>query len=86
MPAKITGYTVFTIFRFGAGNGPIWLDDVMCQGNQYFIQNCQNSGWGENNCIHAEDAGVVCQRKCLFACLSVSPFVCSLVSLKVYNI
>jgi len=41
------------------------MDDVMCQGNEYFIQDCQHPGFGENNCVHAEDAGVVCQAPTL---------------------
>jgi len=49
--------------RFAPGHGPIWMDDVMCQGNEYFIQDCQHPGFGENNCVHTEDAGVVCQCK-----------------------
>ena len=52
------------LLRFGPGRGLIWMDDVVCQGNEYFIQDCQHPGFGENNCIHSEDAGVVCQGKC----------------------
>ena len=43
-----------------AGSGNIWLDDVNCAGNEAKLGNCHHSGWGINNCGHAEDAGVEC--------------------------
>ena len=44
----------------GQGSGPIWMDDVRCTGNESYIQNCTHRGWGEHDCVHAEDASVVC--------------------------
>ena len=46
--------------RFGAGRGKIWLDDVNCQGNETSVVHCGHRGWGINNCVHSEDASVVC--------------------------
>ncbi|XP_071330875.1 scavenger receptor cysteine-rich domain-containing protein DMBT1-like isoform X2 [Trachinotus anak] len=45
---------------FGAGTGQIWLDDVACSGSERSLTECQHRGFGEHNCGHREDAGVVC--------------------------
>ncbi|XP_044844667.1 deleted in malignant brain tumors 1 protein-like [Mauremys mutica] len=46
--------------RFGRGSDPIWLDDVNCAGTEAALSSCRARPWGENNCNHREDAGVVC--------------------------
>uniref|UniRef100_A0A3Q0RPL9 SRCR domain-containing protein n=1 Tax=Amphilophus citrinellus TaxID=61819 RepID=A0A3Q0RPL9_AMPCI len=45
---------------FGEGQGVIWLDDVNCLGNETSLIHCRRSSFGENNCGHGEDAGVIC--------------------------
>ncbi|KAM6226172.1 scavenger receptor cysteine-rich domain-containing protein DMBT1-like isoform 2-T2 [Porphyrio hochstetteri] len=46
--------------RFGRGHDPIWLDEVNCTGTEDNLFDCRASAWGQNNCFHGEDAGVIC--------------------------
>ncbi|XP_010135889.1 PREDICTED: scavenger receptor cysteine-rich domain-containing group B protein-like, partial [Buceros rhinoceros silvestris] len=46
--------------RFGWGEGPIWLDDVRCTGEETNLFSCQARPWGDNTCFHGQDVSVVC--------------------------
>ena len=45
---------------FGPGTGFIFLDNVGCRGDETNLDDCAHREVGVHNCVHIEDAGVVC--------------------------
>ena len=43
---------------FGAGTGPINMDNVQCTGNEGFLVNCTYRP--NHDCFHSKDAGITC--------------------------
>ena len=45
---------------FGQGTGPIFIDNVVCDGNELRLLDCASSALAAHDCTHFEDAGVIC--------------------------
>ena len=46
---------------FGAGTGPIYLDDVGCTSTASHLLECPSRPILTHDCLHSADAGVVCE-------------------------
>ena len=46
---------------FGAGTGPIYLDDVGCTSSASQLLECSSRPILTHNCLHSADAGVGCK-------------------------
>ncbi|RDD41199.1 Deleted in malignant brain tumors 1 protein [Trichoplax sp. H2] len=51
---------------YGAGQGPVWLDEVKCNGNESTLASCKLGAWGNKQCDHRRDVGLICQRNPCF--------------------
>lgn len=47
--------------NYGEASGPIWLDDMRCQGTESHLSACSFKDWGVTDCSHKEDVGVICE-------------------------
>ena len=72
-PTPYKAVTVFNKAEFGAGTGPIWLNEVNCSGFENRLLDCVGAynTLGVNNCSHSKDAGVRCQGTCTCTCTCI---------------
>ena len=56
------GFDVVRVGDFDAigGAGPIWMDNMLCTGEEASLADCPFNGWGNHNCVHQEDVGIEC--------------------------
>ncbi|KAJ8246195.1 hypothetical protein GJAV_G00264760 [Gymnothorax javanicus] len=52
--------TALNMTRSGPHSEPIWLDDMMCSGDEASLTHCQHTGFGRHICDDHGHAGVVC--------------------------
>ena len=55
------GGRAYTNAYFGAGSGPIFLDDVQCTSTASKLLECPSRPILSHNCLHSADAGVECE-------------------------
>ena len=60
---SLAGTMAFRHARFGQGVGPIFLDQLVCRGDEQRILDC-DSYLGVHMCDHTQDAGVKCIGMC----------------------
>ena len=48
---------------YGLGSGPIWLDEVACNGTEANLTECGKNAIGDSDCSHLEDVGVLCSTE-----------------------
>jgi len=46
--------------RYGAGEGPILLDNVQCYFHGEHLEDCEHDGWGRHDCNHSQDVSISC--------------------------
>ncbi|XP_030398949.1 deleted in malignant brain tumors 1 protein-like, partial [Gopherus evgoodei] len=49
--------------HYGEGAGQIWLANMNCSGTESSLWTCPSRGWGQHNCAHSNDAGVICSGR-----------------------
>ena len=64
----MSGGSAYSNAHFGAGSGPIFLDDVQCTSSSSQLLECYSRPILSHNCLHSADAGVGCEGKYIYIC------------------
>lgn len=56
----LLGVQVFRSAHYGAGTGPIFLEQLSCEGHEESVLDCEAS-YGLHSCTHADDVSVICE-------------------------
>ena len=57
---RFIGTQVLPISEFSQGSGPIFLDEVACNGDEEQLSECRTSAPGLYTCSHNQDAAIRC--------------------------
>ena len=78
-----TGAVPRTQAVYGQGTGPIFIDNVVCDGQELRLLDCASNALAAHDCTHLQDAGVMCipmiSRKIFFYDFSVLMILDSLI-------
>ena len=55
------GAEAVTNADFGQGSGSVFFEDLACIGTETSILSCPSNTTYNGNCLHTEDAGVICK-------------------------
>ena len=69
------GGIAYSSARFGAGTGPIFLDDVQCTSSSSQLLECSSRPILTHNCQHSEDAGVGCEGTLIYSTTCVEVYI-----------
>ena len=51
----------------------IWLDDIVCKGDEESLSDCEHKGWGTHNCGHHENVHLQCSSPGVSSCQKQCP-------------
>ena len=61
---KFNGTELLPISEFSQGTGPIFFDELACDGDEESVLECGGSAPGLYTCTHSQDAAIRCIGEC----------------------